>query len=56
MGMSMKEYIRYLWDTPTAGQSPYRIFEGVMKPDGRDENGDIIYVYDQSRTFVEQGG
>lgn len=56
MGMSMKDYIRYLWNTPTAGQSPYRIFEGVMKPDGRDENGDIIYVYDQSRTFVEQGG
>lgn len=55
MGMTMKDYIKYLWNTPKAGQSPYMIFEGVMKPNGRDEDGNIVYVYDQSRTFVEQG-
>ena len=54
-GMSMADYLHYLWNTPKAGQSPYQIFEGVMKPDGYDENGDIVYVYDQSRTFVRQG-
>lgn len=54
-GMSMADYLHYLWNTPSAGQGPYQIFEGVMKPDGYDENGDIIYVYDQSRTFVKQG-
>lgn len=54
-GMSMAEYMRYLWNTPKAGQSPYQIFEGVMKPNGYDENDDIIYVYDQSRTFVQKG-
>lgn len=54
-GMSMKDYLRYLWNNPRQGQSPYRMFEGVMKPSGRDGNGDLIYEYDQSRTFVEGG-
>ena len=54
-GMSMKEYLRFLWNNPRQGQSPFRYFEGVMRPDGKDENGDVIYVYDQSRTFVKQG-
>ena len=50
-GMSMKDYLRYLWNNPKRGQSPYKIFERVLKPDGVDENGDIIYKYDQSTTF-----
>lgn len=50
-GMTMKDYLRYLWNNPKRGQSPYKIFERVLKPDGVDENGDIIYKYDQSTTF-----
>lgn len=50
-GMTMKEYLRYLWNAPRRGQSPYKIFERVLKPNGVDENGDIIYKYDQSTTF-----
>lgn len=53
-GMTMKDYLHYLWNSPKRGQSPYKIFEGVLKPDGTDENGDIIYRYDQSRTFEPQ--
>ena len=34
-------------------QAPYKIFEGVLKPDGVDENGDIIYKYDDSVTFIK---
>ena len=33
------------------GQSPYKIFEKVLVPDGYDENNDIIYKYNQSVTF-----
>ena len=51
MGMSMAEYMRWLWNNPQAGQSPYKMFEGVMKPEGKDENGDIIYTYDEGRTI-----
>lgn len=47
----MAKYLRWLWNTPHAGQSPYTMFEGVMKPQGKDENGDIIYIYDKERTI-----
>lgn len=50
-GMSMKEYLHYLWNNPARGQSPYKIFAGVLVPDGYDENHDIIYKYNQSVTF-----
>ena len=55
VGMSMKEYLRYLWNNPKAGQSPYAMFEGVMTPNGYDEDGNIVYVYNQARTFVQGG-
>lgn len=50
-GMTMAKYMRWLWNNPQSGQSPYTMFEGVMKPEGKDENGDIIYVYDKKRTI-----
>ena len=52
-GLTMKEYLHYLWNTPKAGQSPYKIFERVLMPDGLDENGDIIYRYNKDVTFQE---
>ena len=50
-GMSMAEYRRWLWNNPEAGQSPYKMCEGVMKPEGRDADGNLIYVYDNARTL-----
>lgn len=44
-GMSMADYMRWLWNNPQAGQSPYKMFEGIMKPVAKDENGDLIYKY-----------
>lgn len=55
-GMTMKDYLRYLWNNPKRGQSPYKAFERVLRPDGTDENGDIIYKYDQSVTFEQMQG
>lgn len=49
--MSMAEYMRWLWNNPQAGQSPYKMFEGVMQPSGKDDNGNIIYTYNQDRTI-----
>lgn len=45
MGMTMAEYMRWLWDNPQAGQNPYKMFEGIMTPDGYDADGHIIYKY-----------
>ena len=49
--MTMKDYMRYLWNNPKRGQSPYHLFERVLLPAGEDENGDIIYKYNEEVTF-----
>lgn len=49
----MKDYLHYLWNKPRAGQSPYKIFEKVLIPDGYDEDGNIIYKYNNDVTFIE---
>lgn len=50
VGMTMKEYLRYLWNAPNRGQSPYKLFAGVLVPNGYDDNGDIVYKYNTSIT------
>lgn len=50
-GMTMAEYMRWLWNNPQAGQSPYAMFEGVLQPTGKDEEGNIIYTYNKARTL-----
>ena len=45
MGMTMADYMRWLWNNPQAGQSPYKLFEGALVPVGKDENENIIYKY-----------
>lgn len=44
-GMSMKDYLRYLWNNPKRGQSPYKLFGAVLVPDGYDSDNNIIYRY-----------
>lgn len=44
-GMTMADYMRWLWNNPQAGQSPYTLFEGIIIPDEADANGDLIYKY-----------
>lgn len=50
---TMKDYLRYIWNNPKAGQSPYKMFGGVMRPNGIDENGDVVYVFDPNKTFID---
>ena len=52
-GMTMKDYLHYLWNNPKRGQSPYMIFGGVLIPDGYDENHDIIYKYNPKVTHEQ---
>jgi hypothetical protein len=53
-GMTMKDYLRYLWNNPRAGQSPYKMFGGVLVPNGLDEERNVIYKYNPALTI--QGG
>lgn len=50
--MTMADYMRWLWNNPQSGQSPYKMFEGVIYPDGKDEEGNLIYHYDKRRTTL----
>lgn len=45
VGMSMADYMRWLWNNPQAGQNLYKMFEGVVTPRGKDANGNLIYYY-----------
>lgn len=44
-GMTMANYMRWLWNNPQSGQSPYRLFEGILVPSGKDDDGNLIYTY-----------
>lgn len=50
-GKTMKDYLHYLWNNPKRGQSPYNIFRGALVPDGKDENGDIVYKFNRKVTI-----
>lgn len=48
-GLMMYDYMKRLWNDPTRGQSPYRMFEGIVVPAGKDEEGNLIYRYSEER-------
>jgi len=52
-GMTMADYMHWLWNNPKAGQSPYKLFEGILIPKGKDENEDLIYYYNKNRSINE---
>lgn len=52
LGMTMAEYLVWLWDNPQAGQSPYKLFEGILVPSGQDEAGHIIYKCDPNKLKI----
>ena len=43
--MTVLDWLRFHWNNVNSGKSPYKYFGGVLRPDGRDENGDVIYRY-----------
>jgi len=49
--MTMKDYLHYVWNNPLSGQSPYKLFDGIMVPDGLDNNNDVIYKYNPNKTI-----
>lgn len=48
-GMTMADYMRWLWNNPQSGQSPYKLFEGALVPQGKDANGNLIYKYNGAK-------
>lgn len=48
-GKTAVEYLHHYWNNPNEAHSPYRMFEGIVVPEGTDENGDVIYRYNPER-------
>lgn len=48
-GMTMADYMRWLWNNPQDGQNLYKMFEGIVKPVGKDSEGNLIYQYCETK-------
>lgn len=48
-GMTMADYMHWLWNNPQAGQSPYKLFEGALVPSRKDAEGNIVYKFNGAR-------
>jgi len=42
---TMADYFRICWNKPQSGSSPMRMYGKLLKPVGKDKNGDIVYRY-----------
>lgn len=49
VGATAYDYVRNQWNNPKAGQSPYRMYEGILKPVGLDADRNVVYEYDPGR-------
>jgi len=45
----LKDYMHYLWNNPKEYCSPYRLFEGVLKPARLDSDGNVVYKFNTER-------
>lgn len=48
-GMTMADYMRWLWNNPQSGQSPYKLFEGALVPINKDEDGNLVYKFNGAK-------
>lgn len=55
LNFTMADYLRWLWNSPNAGQSPYSMFGGIVVPNGKDEDGNIIYRYTGKQVVAAKG-
>lgn len=44
---TMYDYIHEIWNSPNNAKSPYKYFQGLLKPVGLDKNSNVIYQYTQ---------
>ena len=53
-GMSMADYMRFMWNNPQEGHSPYKMYAGVLVPERKDEDGNIVYKYNRCVTLNDE--
>lgn len=45
LNQTMYDYIHEIWNSPNNAKSPYKYFQGLLRPVGLDDAGDVIYKY-----------
>lgn len=45
---TMFDYFREIWNSPNSAKSPYKYFNGILKPIGTDNNNNVIYEYNET--------
>jgi DNA repair photolyase len=43
---TLYDFMRWLWNNPSSGKGPYIMFGGIIKPTGKDAEGNLIYEFD----------
>jgi len=46
---SLYDFMRGVWNDPTRKTSPFVYFDGLLYPDGLDENSDVIYKFNKEK-------
>jgi DNA repair photolyase len=44
-GFNLRDFLHNLWNSPNSGNSPYKIFGGVLHPVRVDKNKNVVYEY-----------
>jgi DNA repair photolyase len=50
---TMAQWLRHNWNNVKAGTSPARGYGGILVPDGKDEDGDVIYRFESKKRGEE---
>ena len=54
--MTMAQFLRNNWNNVDGGTSPAKEYGGILVPDGRDENGDMVYRYALAKERGKENG
>lgn len=49
---SLADYVHNAWNNPKNAKSPFKYFEGVLYPVGKDKHGDVIYKYNSKKAKI----
>lgn len=55
LDISMAQFLRNEWNHVNGGTSPAKMYGGILRPVGRDQNGDVIYQYAGKTMGTEEG-
>jgi len=50
--LSLLDWLKFNWNNVKKGTSPYKYFEGILEPIGKDKKGNIVYSYNYKKAKI----